>query len=219
MSKHAPFSQFADWFAGDGFPLQTDAEINAGNSGGPIVDDCGTMVGVATLKVTRAADGSDTDGIGFGVAAETVAAQLSHLRAAAHSVETPPQGASSLTIAAFCTYLESEDLGVEECHTRSAILDTAQDNWTVWARGVVDFDNVIHRFNGGAGLLRADVWGALRALAPGCHELQIAEEGISTHWSSRYSFCSTAPSLPATPTGLRLTKVDTPFAADHIRVN
>ena len=219
VSKHAPFSQFADWRAREGFLLQTDAEINPGNSGGPIVDDCGAVVGVATFKVTHSADGRDTDGIGFGVAAETVSAQLANLRAATHSVETLPQGASSPTIAAFCTYLESEDLGVEECHTRAAVLDTAQDNWTVWARGVVDFDNVIYRFNGGASLLRSDVWGALRALAPGCHELQVAEDGISTHWSSRYSFCSTAPPLPATPTGLRLTKVDIPFGPDHIRVN
>ena len=82
VSKHAPFSQFADWRAGDGFLLQTDAEINPGNSGGPIVDDCGAMVGVATFKVAHSADGRDTDGIGFGVAAETVAAQLANLRAA-----------------------------------------------------------------------------------------------------------------------------------------
>ena len=219
VSKHAPFSQFADWPAGEGVLLQTDAEINPGNSGGPIVDDCGAMVGVATFKVSRSADGRDTDGNGFGVAAETVAAQLSNLRAATHEVETPPQGASSLTIAAFCTYLASEAVSMEECHSRSAALDAAQDHWAVWARGVVDFDNVIYSFNGGARLLRADVWGALRALAPGCHELQIAEESISTHWSSRYSFCSTAPPLPATPTGLRLTKVDIPFAPDHIRVD
>ena len=108
---------------------------------------------------------------------------------------------------------------MEECHSRSSALDAAQDHWTVWAEGVVDFDNVLYRFNGGASLLHPDVWSALRALAPGCHELQIAEEGISTHWSPRYSFCSTAPSLPATPTGLRLTTVDIPFAPDHIRVS
>ena len=219
VSKHAAFSQFAGWPAGGGVLLQTDAEINPGNSGGPIVDDCGAVAGVATFKPPLSADGRDIDGIGFGVAAETVAAQLSNLRAATHEVETLPQGASSLTIAAFCTYLESEDVGVEECHSRSAALDAAQDRWTVWAGGVVDFDNVVYRFNEGAGLLRADVWGALRALAPGCHELQIAEEGSSTHWSSRYSFCSTAPSLPATPTGLTLTKVDIPFGPDHIRVD
>ena len=221
VSKHAAFSQFAGWPAGGGVLLQTDAEINPGNSGGPIVDDCGAVAGVATFKPPRSADGRDIDGIGFGVAAETVSAQLANLRSATHSVEATPQGASSLTIAAFCTYLESEAeaVSMEECHSRSAAVNTAQDNWTVWAEGVVDFDNVLYRFNGGASLLHPDVWSALRALAPGCHELQIAEEGISTHWSPRYSFCSTAPSLPATPTGLRLTTVDIPFAPDHIRVS
>ena len=116
VSKHAAFSQFASWPASEGFLLQTDAEINPGNSGGPIVDDCGAMVGVATFKVSRSADGRDTDGIGFGIAAETVAAQLSNLRAATHEVETPPQGASSLTIADRAIVAASRALDLEHSH-------------------------------------------------------------------------------------------------------
>ena len=87
VSKHAPFSHFPANLDGGGVVLQTDAEINPGNSGGPIVDDCGTVVGVATFKKFTASDGRDVDGIGFGVAAETVVAQLANLRSAAHSID------------------------------------------------------------------------------------------------------------------------------------
>ena len=85
VSKHAPFSQFPDALDGSGVVLQTDAEINPGNSGGPIVDGCGAVAAVATFKRFSSQDGRDVDGIGFGVAAETVAARLAQLRSTAHA--------------------------------------------------------------------------------------------------------------------------------------
>lgn len=43
--------------------LQTDVSINSGNSGGPLIDETGKVVGVATLKIK----GAGVEGIGFGV--------------------------------------------------------------------------------------------------------------------------------------------------------
>lgn len=43
--------------------LQTDVSINPGNSGGPLIDEKGTVVGVATLKIS----GKGLEGLGFGV--------------------------------------------------------------------------------------------------------------------------------------------------------
>jgi S1-C subfamily serine protease len=51
--------------------VQTDAAINHGNSGGPIVDHSGRVVAVATMKMA-----GDAQSIGFGVAAEHVRALL-----------------------------------------------------------------------------------------------------------------------------------------------
>ena len=77
VSEHAPFSQFPSLFDGNGVALQTDAKIFSGYSGGPIVDSCGVVVGVATFANILPQD----DG---GVAAETVAARLAQLRSTAH---------------------------------------------------------------------------------------------------------------------------------------
>ena len=51
--------------------LQTDAAINRGNSGGPLLDRDGAVVGVTTLKM-----GSGAEGLGFAVAADHVRALL-----------------------------------------------------------------------------------------------------------------------------------------------
>ena len=223
VSKYAPFSLFPSILSGEGVVLQTDAAINPGNSGGPVVDDCGDVVAVATFSVDTSAGGRDVDGVEFGVAAETVTAQLASLRSAGHQSGGTPQEDSSLTISAFCTRLSSEDLDAEECDRRASNLGTVYDRWNVWAPGVVDFDNVLYRFDGGASLFRADVREALLALGAGCHELEIAESGISTHWSGSYEFCfvDTTPtsSVPAIPTGLWVAKVDIPFAPDDIDVH
>jgi S1-C subfamily serine protease len=51
--------------------VQTDAAINHGNSGGPILDHSGRVVAVATMKMT-----GDAQSIGFGIAAEHVRALI-----------------------------------------------------------------------------------------------------------------------------------------------
>ena len=76
VSHHASFSVFPDVLDGAGVVLRTGIGIRPGNSGGPIVDDCGAVVGIATFQ--QFVDG------GIGVAAETVVARLARLRSAAH---------------------------------------------------------------------------------------------------------------------------------------
>ena len=230
VSKYSPFSAFSI-LSGDGAVLQTDAAINPGNSGGPIVDGCGDVAGIATFSHDTSAGGRDIDGIEFGIAAETVIAQLANLRSAGHRPGAASQPGATprddryLTITAFCTSPSSEDrLSADECDRRSSSLNMEHDRWRIWARDVVDYDNVYYRFNQGHSVLSADMWSALLGLGAGCHELQAAEDGLSTHWSAPYEFCiarSTPPpsssALPA-PTGLWVNKIDIPFAPDDIQV-
>lgn len=54
--------------------IQTDAAINQGNSGGPLVDLAGEVVGINTLIVRSSGSGTVAEGLGFSIPANTAAA-------------------------------------------------------------------------------------------------------------------------------------------------
>ncbi len=201
--------------------IRTDAPANPGNSGGPLLDLCGDVIGVIQSKLV----GEAIEGVAYALAADSVRALLPSVRtgASGSSPAAPTPDVSALTISAFCTYESSEDLDVDECHSRSMSLDARHGQWNVWAEDVVDFADVVYRIDQGADFVEADLWDALLTLGSGCYELEIAEQGTSTHWSEPYEFCLAnsvpTPTIPTAPIGLRLTKIDIPFAPDDIRVD
>lgn len=54
--------------------LQTDAAINQGNSGGPLVNLAGEVIGVNTLIVRTSSSGVTVEGLGFAIPSNTVQA-------------------------------------------------------------------------------------------------------------------------------------------------
>jgi 2-alkenal reductase len=54
--------------------IQTDAAINQGNSGGPLVDLAGEVIGINTLIVRNSGSGTVAEGLGFAIPINTAAA-------------------------------------------------------------------------------------------------------------------------------------------------
>ncbi len=59
--------------------VQTDAAVSPGNSGGPLFDACGAVVGMVTSKIV----GEGVEGIGFALAESTIRGNLAAVRSAA----------------------------------------------------------------------------------------------------------------------------------------
>lgn len=64
--------------------IQTDAAINQGNSGGPLIDINGRVVGINTLIVGRSSGGVVAEGLGFAMAINTVREVADQLMATGH---------------------------------------------------------------------------------------------------------------------------------------
>jgi putative serine protease PepD len=61
--------------------IQTDAALNPGNSGGPILDSSGHVVGIADQIATGASGADQSSGVGFAVPIDLVAGELDQLGA------------------------------------------------------------------------------------------------------------------------------------------
>ena len=73
----------------DSYTVQTTAESNPGNSGGPLVNMFGKVVGTIRSSVDFSPSGRPIDGIAFAVAARTIRDHLSALESGAGRVPTP----------------------------------------------------------------------------------------------------------------------------------
>ena len=73
--------------------IQTDAAINHGNSGGPLIDSGGNVVGINVQIADDGSGGSDNAGVGFAVPANAVKSVLGDLLAG-RTVKHPYLGVS-----------------------------------------------------------------------------------------------------------------------------
>ena len=190
VSKHAPFSTHYSGRAGT--VIQVDAPVNPGNSGGPIADNCGTIVGVATFGYDTTRTGRPVEGINFGVAAETVVAQLVGLRSSTHhargSVTVTAATSTTLEITAVCN---SEDSATSDACRVAGARGLHSGQPSVFIRGVENWDNVYYSI--GDGEAREYAW--LRDLGRGRHTVRVNERraGGWTGWSAPYTFTITDP--------------------------
>ena len=70
--------------------VQTDAAINSGNSGGPLVDSAGEVVGLNTYVIRTVPGAADVEGFGFAVSVATIRELLPSLKSGATAAMPTP---------------------------------------------------------------------------------------------------------------------------------
>src|SRR5207302_1515059 len=77
--------------------VQTDAAINPGNSGWPVIDISGRLIGISSAKMAFTPQGVPTQGLGFAIPADVVRDSVSRFKKIAQKQPAPKQEPSSET--------------------------------------------------------------------------------------------------------------------------
>ena len=81
--------------------LQTTAALNTGNSGGPLVNCYGQVVGINTMKIGDYASSAGVEGLGFAIPITSVQSVLDQLANQGYVAGRPDLGITGQTISTF----------------------------------------------------------------------------------------------------------------------
>ncbi|MBO5129465.1 MAG: trypsin-like peptidase domain-containing protein [Oscillospiraceae bacterium] len=81
--------------------IQTNAAMNTGNSGGPLINCYGQVIGVNTMKISTFTDEAGVEGIGFAIPSATVQEIVSQLISQGYVSGRPTLGLSGEMVSAF----------------------------------------------------------------------------------------------------------------------
>ncbi len=81
--------------------IQTNAALNSGNSGGPLINRYGQVIGINTMKIGAFADTAGVEGIGFAIPSATVKAVVENIIAYGYVPGRPTLGLQLETISRF----------------------------------------------------------------------------------------------------------------------
>ena len=92
--------------------IQTNAALNSGNSGGPLINCYGQVVGINTMKIGVFTDSSGVEGIGFAIPSTTVREIANQLISQGYVSGRPSLGISGQTVSTFDQYYFRMPAGV-----------------------------------------------------------------------------------------------------------
>ena len=88
--------------------VQTNAALNSGNSGGPLINACGQVVGINTIKMSS--DYSNVEGLGFAIPSASIRRLVNDLLTYG---EVQPEPTFGVTVNQLGTWLEEDLRGIQ----------------------------------------------------------------------------------------------------------
>ena len=122
--------------------LQTDAAVNPGNSGGPLVNSNGEVIGVISLKLVE----DQIEGMGFAIPIEFAMSHVDTLEQG-KAIERPMLGISMLNVGADAFQLYQNGIMLDQSITSGVVVVSIQENSGA-SRSDLKKGDVITKING-----------------------------------------------------------------------
>lgn len=124
--------------------IQTDAAINSGNSGGPLINMAGQVIGINSMKLAGSNDGSSVEGMGFAIPSNEVVKIINQLIKNG-KISRPSLGISMIDLSRVTTDQQKSVLKLPSSVTKGVVIMDVQSGSTAQTAGLQQYD-VITKF-------------------------------------------------------------------------
>lgn len=119
--------------------IQTDAAINSGNSGGPLINMAGQVIGINSMKLAGSNDGSSVEGMGFAIPSNEVVKIINQLIKNG-KIERPSLGISMIDLSRVTTDQQKSVLKLPSSVTRGVVIMDVQSGSPAQTAGLEQYD-------------------------------------------------------------------------------
>lgn len=128
--------------------IQTDTAINSGNSGGPLINMAGQVIGINSMKLAAGNDGASVEGMGFSIPSNEVVRVINQL-VKSGKITRPALGVSMVNLANVAADQQRSVLKLPERVTKGAVIMQVTAGSAAEKAGLKQYD-VITGINGKA---------------------------------------------------------------------
>lgn len=119
--------------------IQTDAAINSGNSGGPLINMAGQVVGINSMKLASDTSGSNVEGMGFSIPSNEVVRVINQL--VKHGKITRPSlGIGVIDLSSVSKDQQSSVLKLPSSVTKGVVIMTTSNGGAAKNAGMKKYD-------------------------------------------------------------------------------
>lgn len=122
--------------------IQTDAAINSGNSGGPLINMAGQVIGINSMKLSANSDGSSVEGMGFAIPSNEVVKIINQL-VANGKVVRPALGISVIDLTNVSSTQQSSVLKLPTSVKSGVVVASVNANSVAKKAGISKYDVIV----------------------------------------------------------------------------
>ena len=119
--------------------IQTDAAINSGNSGGPLINMAGQVIGINSMKLASDTNGSNVEGMGFSIPSNEVVRVINQL-VKNGKITRPSLGIGSIDLSSVSKDQQSSILKLPSSVSKGVVVMTVTDGGAAKNAGLKKYD-------------------------------------------------------------------------------